>query len=58
MNKKHVNLIIGLLIVLIFSYITFKNVSLKDLGNALKSVNYIYLLPAVLCVALTFLFRA
>ena len=57
MKKKHVNLIIGLLIVIIFSYIAFKNVSLEDLGNALKSVNYIYLLPAVFCVALTFVFR-
>lgn len=58
MNKKHLNLIIGLAIIIIFSYIAFKNVSLTDLGNAFKSVKYIYLLPAVLLVALTFLFRA
>ncbi len=58
MNKKHLNLIISLTIVILFSYIAFKNVSLEDLGNALKSVNYIYLLPAVVLVALTFLFRA
>ncbi len=58
MNKKLLNLLIGLFIVIIFSYIAFKNVSLEDLGKALKSVQYIYLLPAVLLVALTFYFRA
>jgi uncharacterized protein (TIRG00374 family) len=58
MNKKHLNLIIGLVIVVLFSYIAFKNVSLVDLVSALKAVKYIYLLPAVFLVALTFLFRA
>jgi uncharacterized protein (TIRG00374 family) len=58
MNKKYLNLIIGLVIVVLFSYIAFKNVSLVDLISALKAVKYIYLLPAVFMVALTFLFRA
>lgn len=58
MNKKHLNLVIGFSIVILFSYIAFKNVSLEDVGNALRSVNYIYLLPAMMFVALTFLFRA
>lgn len=58
MNKKHINLIIGFSIVILFSYIAFKNVSLEDLGKALRSVNYLYLIPALLLVALTFLFRA
>jgi hypothetical protein len=58
MNKKHINLLIGLVIVVLFSYIAFKNVSLEDMGRAFKSINYLYLLPAVLLVALTFLFRA
>ena len=56
MNKKH--LLIGLTIVVLSSYYAFKNVSLQDLGNALKSVHYIYLVPAIFLVALTFLFRA
>ncbi|MCK5504002.1 MAG: flippase-like domain-containing protein [Thermodesulfovibrionia bacterium] len=56
MNKKH--LILGLIIVIVFSYIAFKNVSLTELGNAFKAVKYLYLLPAVLLMALTFLFRA
>ncbi len=58
MNKKYLNLIIGLIIVILFSYIAFKNVSLEELGKALKAVKYIYLIPAVLLIALTFLFRA
>ena len=56
MNKKH--LLIGLAIVALSSYYAFTNVSLKELGNALKSVHYIYLVPAVFLVGLTFLFRA
>ncbi len=56
MKKKH--LIIGILIVALSSYYAFKNVSLSELANALKSVQYIYLLPAIALVALTFLFRA
>lgn len=58
MNKKYLNLIIGFSIVVIFSYIAFRNVSFEDLRKALGSVNYLYLVPAVLLVALTFLFRA
>ncbi len=56
MNKKH--LIIGIFIVAFSSYYAFKNVSLTELGIALKSVQYIYLIPAVVLVAMTFLFRA
>ena len=56
MNKKH--LIIGILIVAGSSYYAFNNVSLSELGNALKSVQYLYLIPAVFLIALTFLFRA
>ncbi len=59
MNKKNIiNLTIGLLIVIAFSYLLFKNISLTELQNAFKEVKYLYLLPAVLLVALTFLFRA
>lgn len=56
MNKKH--LIIGILIILLSSYYAFKNVSLEELKNAFATVKYLYLIPAVLLVALTFLFRA
>jgi uncharacterized protein (TIRG00374 family) len=56
MKKNH--LLIGLIIIILSSYYAFKNVSMEELGNALKSVHYIYLVPAVSLVALTFLFRA
>lgn len=56
MKKK--NLLIGLIIIVLSSYYAFKNVSIEELGNALRAVHYIYLVPAVFLVALTFLFRA
>lgn len=56
MNKKH--LIIGIFIILFSSYYAFKNVSLEELKSAFATVRYIYLIPAVLLVAMTFLFRA
>jgi len=56
MNKKH--LIIGLLIIVLSSYYAFNNVSLSELAIAFKSVRYLYLVPAVLLIGLTFLFRA
>jgi len=56
MNKKH--LTIGLIIIVLSSYYAFKNVSIAELGEALRTVKYIYLIPAVLLVATTFLFRA
>lgn len=56
MKKTH--LLIGLIIVALAFYYAFQNVSLEELGSALKAVKYIYLIPALILVALTFLFRA
>jgi uncharacterized protein (TIRG00374 family) len=56
MQKKH--LLIGLIIIALSSYYAFKNVSVEELSSAFASVKYLYLLPAVFFVALTFLFRA
>jgi hypothetical protein len=56
MNKKH--LLIGLIIIVLSSYYAFKNVSIADLRDAILSVRYIYLIPAVSLVALSFIFRA
>jgi uncharacterized protein (TIRG00374 family) len=56
MQKKH--LLIGLVIIVLSSYYAFKNVSIEELRGALVSVQYLYLVPAVFLVALTFLFRA
>jgi len=56
MKKKH--LAIGLIIIVLSSYYAFKNVSIQELGAALSTVKYLYLIPAVCLVALTFVFRA
>ncbi len=56
MNKKH--LLIGLIIAILACYFAFKNVSIEELLNALKAVHYIYLLPAMFFVTITFVFRA
>lgn len=56
MNKKH--LLIGIVIIVLSSYYAFRNVSLNELADALGSVHYWYLIPAVASVAMTFLFRA
>lgn len=56
MKKKH--LIIGLTITCLAFYYSLRDVSIVELGNALKSVQYIYLLPALFWLAMSFLFRA
>lgn len=56
MKKKH--LIIGLLVVVGLSYYAFKDVSIAQLVKALSEVNYLYMIPALLMVTLTFVFRA
>ncbi len=56
MKKRH--FIIGLIIVILSSYYAFKNVSISELSDAFRSIQYIYILPSVLLIALTFVFRA
>lgn len=56
MRKRH--LLISIIIIVLSSYYAFKNVSMDEIGKALVSVEYAYLLPAVFLVALSFLFRA
>ena len=52
------NLIIGLAITAAALYYTFRNVSFKDLADSFNSVDYIYIVPAVAIILLSFLFRA
>src|SRR3990167_8670890 len=56
MKKKH--LIITFLITIGALYYTFKNITFSELLKALSTVNYISLLPAILIIVLTYLFRA
>jgi uncharacterized protein (TIRG00374 family) len=56
MRKKH--LIIGILLIIASLYIAAKDVNLSEMGRALASANYIYLVPALILVVMSFLFRA
>ncbi|MBI4697434.1 MAG: flippase-like domain-containing protein [Nitrospirae bacterium] len=56
MNKKH--LIAGLIITVLSLYYAFRDVKIDELGMAFASIKYIYLLPALLMVILSYLFRA
>lgn len=56
MKNKH--LIVTLLITAGALYYTFKNIKIGELLNALSSVHYLSLLPAILIILLTYFFRA
>ncbi len=56
--KNARNLIIGLAITAGALYYTLHNVSLKDLATSFKTVDYIFILPGVVLMLLSFLFRA
>ncbi len=56
MNKKH--LIIGIVIIVLSLYYAFRDVSVSELIGAFLSVRYVYILPALLFVVLSFFFRA
>lgn len=55
--KKSNQLIIGLLIALLASYFTFRNVTWEEFANSFKDVNYIYLLPAIFFSILSYIAR-
>ncbi len=56
MNKKH--LYIGLVVTAAALYLTFRNVSFNELMSSLRQIEYLYLLPALFLIFLTFLLRA
>ncbi len=58
MNKKHLHLVIGIAIIALSLFYAFRGVKIEDLCNALLSVRFIYLVPAVLLVLMSYLFRA
>jgi uncharacterized membrane protein YbhN (UPF0104 family) len=58
MRKKHIHLLIGLIIVVISLYYAFKDVSIVEVGRALGSVNYIFIVPAFLGILMSYVFRA
>lgn len=58
MNKKFVHLFIGLILIVFSLYYAFKGVKLSELTEALLSVHYLYLIPAILLVLFSYLLRA
>lgn len=58
MNKKHIHLFIGLVIIALSLFYAFRGVKIRELGNAMLAVHYIYLVPALAFVILSYLFRA
>ncbi len=58
MNKKYLHLFIGLIIIAFSMYYAFKGVKLSELTEALLSVRYLYLIPAILLVLISYLLRA
>jgi uncharacterized membrane protein YbhN (UPF0104 family) len=58
MKNKYLHLSIGLIIIVCSLYYAFQDVSLAEVGNALSSIHYVYLFPAVIMVALSYFFRA
>jgi len=58
MNKKYLHISIGLAIIVLSLFYAFRGVQVADLVNALLSVQYVYLLPAVFLVIISYLLRA
>lgn len=58
MWKKNIHLAIGLIIIFLSLYYAFKGVEPSTLFDALKKVNYLHLINAIILISLTFLFRA
>jgi len=56
--KSARNLVIGLVITAGALYYTLHNVSMKDLAASFKTVDYVYIVPAVFIILLSYLFRA
>lgn len=58
MNKKHLHLLVGIVIIAFSMYYAFKGVKLSELTDALMSVHYLYLIPAAFFVLISYLLRA
>jgi uncharacterized protein (TIRG00374 family) len=58
MNKKYLHLLVGLIIIAFSLYYAFKGVKLSELSAAIASVRYLYLIPAILLVMISYLLRA
>jgi len=57
-NHLIISLVAGIILSVAAFYLAFRNVHFNDLLNYLRSINYLWLLPAVLLVCVSFFFRA
>ena len=58
MRKKHIHLLIGVVIIALSLFYAFRGVKFDELLNAFTSVHYFYVLPAIFMVLVSFLLRA
>ena len=58
MNNKHMHLLIGLVIIALSLFYAFRGVKISELGNALLEARYVYLVPAIALVIMSYVFRA
>jgi uncharacterized protein (TIRG00374 family) len=58
LQKKYVHLLIGLVIIALSLFFAFRGVSVNELIDALMQADYYYLIPAVLIVLISYVFRA
>tara|TARA_B100000408_G_scaffold121226_1_gene100966 strand:- start:56 stop:1099 length:1044 start_codon:yes stop_codon:yes gene_type:complete len=56
--KQYRQLIFGLVIALIALYYTLRNVSFSEVISSFKEMDYIYILPAIVIILLSYVFRA
>ena len=56
--KKYQQLTFGLVIALIALYYTLRNVSLSEVTTSFKEMDHIYIIPAFMIIALSYVFRA
>jgi hypothetical protein len=57
-KKTAISLILGVIISALALYLAFKNVPFNDLVNYLVSINYLWILPSVLVILISFALRA
>lgn len=55
---KNIKIWIGCLITIILLYIVFRKANFSQIVNSLKGAKYYYLIPSMLCLVISFYFRA
>lgn len=56
--NKHARIVLGTVATVFFLWLALRNVNIADVGDALRTANYIYLIPAAICTLSAFCLRA